>query len=420
MPRFMFAGDALLHPAYDETAGMVIIEAMLAGLPVLTTRNCGYARYISEQEAGIVEGLPFSQESLNASLVRILESDEREAWVANALRAGQREELFQLVPKLADLVEQFGQQRKPLLVFCLFRYFPYGGLQRDFLKIAERCQAAGYAIHVFALEWFGDVPEGFTVEIVEADHTLNHNRYAHFADYVTEHARWLRPELIIGFNKIPGLDVYYAADPCYEYKARELRTWAYRSTRRYRRMAAFERAVFAPSANTQVLLLTETQQEQFVSTYGTQPDRLHILPPGVSQGRARGDAADEQRTRIRTELGLAEDNLLLLQVGSGFITKGLDRVMHMLAALPQDLRARVQLLVIGQDNPTAFLKLAKKLNIAEQISIQRGRDDIPAVLQAADLMVHPAYMESGGLVLIEAVIAGLPVIASFRNAVGLS
>ena len=99
-------------------------------------------------------------------------------------------------------------------------------------------------------------------------------------------------------------------------------------------------------------------------------------------------------------------------VGSGFVTKGLDRLLETVANLSQPLRSSVRLLVIGQDNPTAFLRQAKKLGIEEQLTIQSGRNDIPDVLQGADLMVHPAYMESGGLVLIEAVIAGLPVIAT--------
>ncbi len=84
----------------------------------------------------------------------------------------------------------------------------------------------------------------------------------------------------------------------------------------------------------------------------------------------------------------------------------------MLASLPEALRSSTHLLVIGEDNPRQFLRQARTLGVEESLTIVKGRDDIPAVLQAADLMVHPAYMESGGMVLVEAVIAGLPVIAS--------
>jgi len=37
------------------------------------------------------------------------------------------------------------------LAFVLFKYFPFGGLQRDFLKIALECQKRGAKIKVFCI-----------------------------------------------------------------------------------------------------------------------------------------------------------------------------------------------------------------------------------------------------------------------------
>ena len=81
-------------------------------------------------------------------------------------------------------------------------------------------------------------------------------------------------------------------------------------------------------------------------------------------------------------------------------------------ALPEALRRRVRFFVIGQDNPRQFLKLADDLGVDAQLTIFAGRDDVPRFLLGADIMVHPAYMESGGIVLVEALVAGLPVITT--------
>ena len=51
------------------------------------------------------------------------------------------------------------------LVFVIYRYFPFGGAQRDFMRILLACQARGFAIHVFALKWEGEIPEGVTVTL---------------------------------------------------------------------------------------------------------------------------------------------------------------------------------------------------------------------------------------------------------------
>ena len=59
--------------------------------------------------------------------------------------------------------KQPGHKTQLKLAFCLYKYFPYGGLQRDFLKIALNCQQQGHEIKVYTLSWQGDVPEGIDV-----------------------------------------------------------------------------------------------------------------------------------------------------------------------------------------------------------------------------------------------------------------
>ena len=298
------------------------------------------------------------------------------------------------------------------LVFCFYKYFPFGGLQRDFLRIARACQARGHAIRVYVLEWSGETPEGFEVIRVPAKALSNFRRYARFTDWIRDDMTRRPVYLVIGFNKMPGLDVYFAADPCYEEKARTLRNPLYRLSGRYRHFAAYERAVFAPESKTEILMISQVQQPFFEKHYRTPQARFHLLPPGIAPDRRAPVNAAEIRTEFRREFGLAVDDLLLLQVGSGFKTKGLDRSLKALAALPETLKSRTRLIVIGQDEPTLFQRQAKSLGIAEQVSILPGRSDIPRFLLGADLLIHPAYNENTGTVLLEALVAGLPVLTT--------
>jgi len=412
VPRFLFASDALLHPAYDETAGMVIIESMLAGLPAIVTRNCGYAKYLAEHDAGIVLDKPFSQLGLNQAVIDVLTSPRRSDWRRNGLAAREQTSLFRLVPATVDYLERFARGSKPLLVFVLFKYFPYGGLQRDFMRVAMCAQSMGYEILVYCIEWQSVIPKGFQVIEVDAPGVSNHVRHANFVKFYREDVRWRQPAAVIGFNRVPGLDLYYAADSCFEHKAQRMRASLYRRTERYKVMSGFEQSIFGQQSQTHIMLIAESQKAQYQQYYHTDTERLSLLGPGVNSDRCRPDNWPELRAAIRQEFSVQNDEFLVVLIGSGFITKGLDRVLQMLNAFPDSLAARVRLLVIGQDNPRAFLRQARSLGIADRLRIEKGRDDIPAILQGADLMVHPAYMESGGMVLIESVIAGLPVIAS--------
>ncbi len=298
------------------------------------------------------------------------------------------------------------------LAFVLYKYFPFGGLQRDFLRIALECRKRGHRIRVYTLSWQGEIPEAFDVRIAPVKAWFNHHKYAKFQDWWQGDLARQPVDRVVGFNKMPGLDVYYAADACYEDKVQGQRSALTRMSGRYRHFAAYEKAVFAPQSHTQILMISALQQPLFVRHYGTQEQRFHLLPPGISRDRKAPANAAEIRAGFRQEFGLAEDDLLVLQIGSGFKTKGLDRTLKAVASLPDALRKRVRLLVIGQDDPKPFLVQIKTLGLGKQVEILKGRDDIPRFLLGAEVLIHPAYNENTGTVLLEALVAGLPVLVT--------
>ncbi|CAN7710661.1 glycosyltransferase family 4 protein [Aquipseudomonas alcaligenes] len=298
------------------------------------------------------------------------------------------------------------------LAFVLYKYFPFGGLQRDFMRIAQDCQLRGHAIRVYTMIWEGDIPDGFEVLIAPVKALFNHKRNEKFTAWVEADLAKRPVDRVIGFNKMPGLDVYYAADPCFEDKAQTLRNGLYRKWGRYKHFADYERAVFAPESKTEVLMISEVQQPLFVKHYATPAERFHLLPPGIAADRRAPANAAEIRAEFRREFRLADDELLLVQIGSGFKTKGLDRSLRALAALPKALKKRTRLIVIGQDDPKPFILQMKTLGISDQVEILKGRSDIPRFLLGADLLIHPAYNENTGTVLLEALVAGLPVLVT--------
>jgi UDP-glucose:(heptosyl)LPS alpha-1,3-glucosyltransferase len=298
------------------------------------------------------------------------------------------------------------------LAFVLYKYFPYGGLQRDFLRIALECQARGHAIRVYTPIWEGETPPGFDVRVAPVKAFFNHHRNEKFSAWLAADLARDPVDRVVGFNKMPGLDVYYAADGCYEDKAQTLRNPLYKHWGRYKHFADYERAVFAPESKTEILMISEVQQPLFIQHYHTPLQRFHLLPPGIAQDRRAPANAAEIRAEFRAEFKLADSDLLLVQIGSGFKTKGLDRSIKALAALPREVKQRTRLIAIGQDDPRAFQLQAKALGVSEQVEILKGRSDIPRFLLGADLLIHPAYNENTGTVLLEALVAGLPVLVT--------
>ncbi len=297
------------------------------------------------------------------------------------------------------------------LAFVLFKYFPFGGLQRDMRRIAQECQSWGHEIHIYCLTWEGEIPQGFSVHQADIERLTNYAKYRAFHQALQGRFVDEGVDCVIGFNRMPGLDIYYAADSCFREKLSHRSKWI-RFGPRYRHFLEFEEAVFGSGSKTQALLISPTQQRDFQHHYNTPTERLHLLPPGISKDRQAPPNAAEIRKEFRHEFGLAEDDRLLLAIGSGFKTKGLDRTLKAIKALPEQQRSRTRLIAMGSDNPKPFIKMAKRLGLAQQFEIISGRDDVPRFLQGGDLLIHPAYTENTGTVLLEALVAGLPVLTT--------
>jgi len=102
----MLAADAMIHPAYSETAGMVLVEALTAGLPVLTTDVCGYAFHIANAGAGIVLSSPYDQSACNRALLEMLTSDRIPGWRSNGLAYAAKEDLYSCHERAAEIIEE--------------------------------------------------------------------------------------------------------------------------------------------------------------------------------------------------------------------------------------------------------------------------------------------------------------------------
>lgn len=294
---------------------------------------------------------------------------------------------------------------------ALLRWFPHGGAQRDALLTAEACRAAGHEVHMYVRRWDGAPPEGITLRVLDGGGWTNHGRVARFAACLAGARREDAVDVLLGFERMPGLDAWFAADPCYLERL-QARSRLYALTPRARTLAAFERAVAGPDVHTRILLLDARQRAVFQRCHGTPDARFVELPPGAARDRAAGPEAPALRRATRAALGLGEGDALVLFLGSDFQRKGLDRVLAAFASLPPDLRGRTRLLAVGADAAGPWRRRAARAGVAERVRIEGGRDDVPALLQAADLLVHPARTENTGTVLVEALAAGLPVLCT--------
>ena len=299
------------------------------------------------------------------------------------------------------------------LAICLYKFFPFGGLARDAVRILSICRQHGYQIKLFVMECHGDIPDGFDIEVIEAKGLTNHQKVASYIEQVKTRLADDPYDLIVGFNKIPGLDLYYAADPCYIDRVKNQVNYSVmRFSPRVKFYSYCEDAVFNRTVDTVALMISDVQRDLFKQHYATPDERLIMLPPGIDPNRKRPDDWQQQRQYMRQELNVTDDEFLLLMVGTGFKTKGVDRSIAALAALPARLKDKTRLFIVGEGETAPYDKQARGLGVSQQVTFFGGRSDVPQFLLAADLLLHPARKENTGTVILEAIVAGLPAMVS--------
>jgi len=305
--------------------------------------------------------------------------------------------------------------------FCLFKYFKYGGLQRDFLRIAEECTSRGHDVHAFVSEWkldpddpFDKKPTDITItELRTWGWIFNHAQNKHYHHQLQRELGRGQFDCVVGFDRMPNLDIYYGADFCYIGRAVPRYGPWYRIAPRYRHSHTFEKAVFGRDSKTLILSLSEREKSVYQQHYFTEEGRFHQLPPTLDSNRMPVPNRAMERQAMRAQLSAMSGDHLLLFIGSGFKVKGLDRAITALANLPETLRSKTRLAIVGEGESRArYKKYANRRGVLNQISFLGGRGDIPQLLSAGDLLVHPAYDENTGTVLLEAITAGLPVLAT--------
>ena len=295
--------------------------------------------------------------------------------------------------------------------FCLFRYFPFGGLQRDFLRIAKVCLARGHSVAVYTWDWDGEMPDDLKVIVLQVRGLTNHRQRESFSKKVGRCLAEQHYDAVVGFNKMPYLDVYFAADTCYVERALE-RNIFYRMTPRCRSNLRLEQTVYDKQSKTQILAISNYEKALFMKHYGTDEKRFHFLPPGIAGDRVAPPNAAEIRAELRRELAIGAHDNIVLMVGTDYKRKGVDRAINAMASLPPDIYKKTYLLTVGKDKIKPFRRLARRLGVADQVRFLGGREDVPRFLVAADILLHPAYEENTGTVLIEALAAHLPVLVT--------
>ena len=148
--------------------------------------------------------------------------------------------------------------------------------------------------------------------------------------------------------------------------------------------------------------------EHYQEALGISPNKMTV----VHRGR-RGENY-EVASLSKSDFGIPENQLVLINVARQEYQKGQDVLFDAIALLPKDVLNKIHLLIVGREGKAtpSLQKQVEDKGISSSISFLGHRTDIPALLNMSDIFVFPSRFEGLPGVLIEAEASGLPIVCT--------
>jgi UDP-glucose:(heptosyl)LPS alpha-1,3-glucosyltransferase len=175
----------------------------------------------------------------------------------------------------------------------------------------------------------------------------------------------------------------------------------------HRRTLNREKLNYTSNPNQEILAVSRTVGNELIRYYRITSDHLTITYPGIEHERFNRAIKDQYRMPVRTRLGYQAGDRVILFVANEFRRKGLSTLIRALADLSHPSS---KLLVVGKGNPWPYKLMGWILHVP--ITFILPTDHVEQYFACTDIFVLPTKHEAFGMVIVEAMAFGLPVLVS--------
>lgn len=294
-----------------------------------------------------------------------------------------------------------------------------GGVERIMLECANYLQEQGHETHVFATDWDeAAIHDGIIQHQVKAFSRPALLRLISFTRACRRELRWTRPrpEVLGAFGVIspPGgvlwVQSVHAAWLEISSQQRDLKGRLKQKlnlTHPY--ILAMEHKYFAQRQYRKLIALTPQVQADLMRFYNVPAQDIVVIPNGFAPNEFNLTRREEIRATLRQQLGYKDADKVVVFVANELERKGFGPLLQAIIALQDE---HIHLLAVGRLNPDAYAAEIARCGLSERVRFTGPSSDVATYYAAADVFALPTQYEAWGLVIVEAMACGLPVLTS--------
>jgi len=286
------------------------------------------------------------------------------------------------------------------------RFSRIGGVENYINKLVPDLLNRNWEIHYFTVKVEQSIPVGMMVHKIPIIRGTSVSRMLSFAYGARRAVKQGNLPLVMGFGRTIYQDIYRDGSGCfqdYQKHANKQFNRLYKTSYLH-----LERKRFNDFRLEKVITVSHMVKEQIIRRYNLPPERIEVVYSGVDHDRVN-PGLKEQKDRLKKELGLPQDTLILLFIGNEFERKGLRCLILAFGSLPSQLP--IILLVVGKDkHERQYQRLAQIQGCSTCIHFLGYQEDVGRLYAVADLFVLPSLFDPIANVVLESLYAGTPVI----------
>jgi UDP-glucose:(heptosyl)LPS alpha-1,3-glucosyltransferase len=178
---------------------------------------------------------------------------------------------------------------------------------------------------------------------------------------------------------------------------------------RHLALLALERQCFALAHPRTLICTSPREVADLVDLYGVDPASTSVVPNSFDPALFNVDRRHELRSTVRERLGVANEEIAVFFVANELHRKGFAQLLRATSMLDD---SRLSIHVLGRTSLGSYRPLIQELRLGDRVHHHGPTEDVGWWYAGADLLVLPTQYEPFGLVIIEALAAGVPVVTT--------
>jgi len=304
-----------------------------------------------------------------------------------------------------------------------------GGAESYAVELSETLIQEGWEVHFFGERWGGE-PKATVFHPISIPWYLP--SWLKILLFALKHRRLIRREhfdVVLGFGNTLSMNVYQSHGGVHWFSTFRKVYCEHNPVLRFLKRLAIllslkqhvrnwiESAPFRTAPVPRIIAISDMIRRDYVKYYHTDAKHIDLVYNGIDPDKFNVKLPSKYRQEVRNRYAIAEDEIIFVFVSYDLKKKGIEVLVRAAAILKQGTALPFRILVVGGRPYPSLQRMIKKKDLTETIIFTGPSKAVPEIYAASDVFVLPTYYDACSLVVLEAMLCGLPAITTEYNGI---